>query len=227
MDRSATDGVPIRVYLLSGRESTRHTRRHLLEAQGMAVVGEAGSAAEAYAQILALRPDVAVLDSRLGDGTGGEVCLQVRSADPAITCVIVAGDRDARARREAVLAGACGCLPEQISGGDLGAAIGRAAAGELLFDPEDEAWALEGAIEEAVMRRGLDLSPQESRVLELLHRGMTHRQIAHEMALAQKTAQTCVSSVLAKVGRAHRTEAPQHAPRPVRRAALRRPLLTP
>lgn len=199
----------IRVYLLDRHEVSRRGLRDLLEEQGMVVVGESETAAEAAVRIPALRPHVAVLDARPAAGTGIEVCRRIRSIDQSIRCLILAQDHEEQVFRSAVLAGASGYLLKQLSGQDIAAAVCRAAAGEVLFDPEEEDRILSGAIGASQPRPGVyeGLTPKESRVLELLGRGMTNRQIADDMVLAEKTAKNYVSAVLAKLGLHHRTQA--------------------
>ncbi|AMM32899.1 LuxR family transcriptional regulator [Sinomonas atrocyanea] len=209
MDSSDEAIEAIRVYLLDGHEVSRRGLRDLLEEQGMVVVGESETAAEAAARIPALRPDVAVLDARPAGGAGIEVCRRIRSIDKSIRCLILAEDHDEQVFRKTVLAGASGYLVKQLSGQDIAAAVRRAAAGEVLFDPEEEDRILSAAIEARQSRPGAyeGLTPKESRVLELLGQGMTNRQIADEMVLAEKTAKNYVSAVLAKLGLHHRTQA--------------------
>lgn len=208
---------PVRVYILDDHEVVRRGLRSLLEDDGMLVIGEAGSAAEAAARIPALKPDVAVLDARLGDGTGTAVCRHVRSVDPAIRCLVLATDYDERALRRAVQSGAAGYFPKDVGSEELVAAIRRTAAGEILFDPEQELEALEGVPQTIHAGRPEGLTVQETRVLELLAHGKTNRQIAHDMALAEKTAKNYVSSVLAKLGVERRTQAALYAAKAKRR----------
>ncbi|WP_460990558.1 LuxR C-terminal-related transcriptional regulator [Sinomonas soli] len=198
----------IRVYILDGHEVARRGLRELLEGQGMVVVGESGTAAEAAAMIPAVRPQVAVLDERPAGGPGIDVCRRVRSVHPGIRCLILAEDHDDQGFRNAVLAGASGYLLKELPGQDIAAAVRRVAAGEVLFDPQEEDRILSGVIESAPPPRVYDhLTRKESRVLELLGQGMTNRQIAREMALAEKTAKNYVSTVLAKLGLENRTQA--------------------
>lgn len=209
MDSSGKTTEAIRVYLLEGHEVTRRGLKEVLEGEGMAVVGESSTAAEAAARIPALRPHVAVLDERVADGTGPEVCRRVRSVDRSIGCLILAEDHDEQGFRDAVLAGASGYLLKELTGQDIAAAVRRAAAGEVLIDPEEEDRILSGAIDTTPLRLPVydGLTPKESRLLELLGQGMTNGQIAHELAVAEKTAKKYVSTVLAKLGLENRTQA--------------------
>jgi len=206
----AADEVhPIRVYLLDDHEVVRHGLRELLQHDGdIEVVGESGSAVQACARIPALRPDVAVLDGRLPDGSGVEVCREIRAADPSIAVLILTSYDDDDALFSAIMAGAAGYVLKQIRGSDLVENVRRVAAGQSLLDP---------AVTERVLerlRRGpaedtafAGLTAQETRVLELIGQGMTNRQIAEAVALAEKTVKNYVSSLLAKLGMERRTQA--------------------
>lgn len=198
----------IRVFILDDHELVRQGLRDLLEHEGMHVVGESESAHEAARRIPALKPHVAVLDGRLSDGTGIEVCREVRSVDPTIRCLILTSYDDEQAVRAAVLAGASGYVLKQIRNHDLANAIRRAAAGESLFAPGVKELAVSGISQDEVSDPLLDsLSPQERRVLHLIGEGMTNRQIGEELYLAEKTVKNYVSSLLAKLGFERRTQA--------------------
>lgn len=136
--------VPLRVFILDDHELVRRGLRELLEDEGFEVVGETGSATEATRMIPALHPDVSVLDGRLPDGTGIEVCRDVRSVDDSLRCLILTSYDDEQALRGAVLAGAAGYVLKEIGGTDLLSALHRAAKGESLFDPELEARVIGG-----------------------------------------------------------------------------------
>jgi two-component system response regulator DevR len=198
-----------RVFLLDDHEVVRRGIRDLIEAEDdLVVVGEAGTAEEAVGRILATSPDVCVLDVRLPDGTGVEVCREVRERRPELACLMLTSYSDDEALLEAVLAGAAGYLLKQVRGADLLDAIRRVAAGQSLLDP---------AMTEAVLRRLREgsvederlagLTEQERRVLHLLAEGKTNRQIADDLFLAEKTVKNYVSNVLAKLGMSRRTEA--------------------
>ena len=198
----------IRVFILDDHELVRQGLRDLLEHEGMDIVGESDSAHEAGRRIPALKPDVAVLDGRLSDGTGIEVCREVRSVDPRIRCLILTSYDDDQALRAAILAGASGYVLKQIRSHDLANAIRRAAKGESLFDPILRDAALRGIVAGGMPDPRLDvLSPQERRVLELIGHGLTNRQIGEELRLAEKTVKNYVSSMLAKLGFERRTQA--------------------
>jgi two-component system, NarL family, response regulator DevR len=200
----------IRVFLLDDHEVVRRGLVALLEATGeIEVVGESGSALEAARRIPAFRPDVAVLDARLPDGSGIDVCREVRSADPGIKALILTSYQDDEALFSAIMAGAAGYVLKQIKGTDLVDAIRRVAAGQSLLDPAVTQQVLER------IRHGADSEPeelkaltaQERRILELIAEGMTNRQIGEELFLAEKTVKNYVSSLLAKLGLERRTQA--------------------
>lgn len=201
----------IRVFVLDDHELVRRGLQDLLESEGFVVVGMSGSAAEAARRIPALRPDVAILDARLPDGTGIEVCRDVHSVDETINCLILTSYDDEQALRGAVLAGASGYVLKEIGGSDLIGALRRAARGESLFDADLKARIVQGLAEpERVDPRVASLTPQERRVLELVGEGLTNRQIAERMLLAEKTVKNYVSSLLAKLGFERRTQAAVH-----------------
>jgi DNA-binding NarL/FixJ family response regulator len=199
-----------RVYILDDHELLRRGLRELLEADStITVVGESGSAVEAMRRIPALRPDVAVLDCRLPDGSGVEVCRRVRSQDPAIAVIMLTSFEDDEVVLDAILAGASGYLLKQVRGDDLLQAVHRVALGQSLLDPAVTASVL-GRIRdepEEIDPALASLSPQERRVLFLIGQGMTNREIADAMFLAEKTVKNYVSAMLGKMGLQRRTQA--------------------
>lgn len=198
----------LRVFILDDHELVRRGLQELLENEGFLVVGMSGSAEEATRRIPALRPDISVLDARLPDGTGIEVCRNVRSVDPTLKCLILTSYDDEQALRGAVIAGAAGYILKEIGGSDLLGALRRAARGESLFDEAVRTRIIEGLTEpKRLDPRVAALTPQERRVLELVGKGLTNRQIGEEMVLAEKTVKNYVSSLLAKLGFERRTQA--------------------
>ena len=201
--------MTIAVYLLDDHEVVRRGLRELLEVEpDLDVVGESGSAPEAARRIPALRPDVMVLDGRLPDGSGVEVCRQVRSIDPAIRAIILTSYDDETALTAAVAAGAAGYILKDIRGSDLVDSIRRVAAGESLLDPDVVArlraqWGHATPVDPRLAA----LSPQERRILECIGEGLTNRQIGETLSLAEKTVKNYVTSVLAKLGMERRTQA--------------------
>ena len=202
------------MFLLDAHEIVRRGVRDLLEAAGLEVVGEASTAAEALVRIPATAPDVAVLDVRLPDGSGVEVCREVRSARPDLACLMLTSFSDDEALFEAIVAGAAGYVLKEVRGGELVSSIRRVAAGETLLDPALTARVVErlrrGPEEDERLRH---LTDQERRILGLLADGKTNRQIAEAMFLAEKTVKNYVSNLLAKMGMSRRTEAAVYAAR--------------
>ena len=207
---------PIRVFLLDDHEIVRRGLKELIEADGdMTVVGEAGTASEALVRIPATSPRVAVLDVRLPDGNGVEVCRDIRSSHPDIACLMLTSFSDDEAMLDAILAGASGYALKQIRGTDLVESIRTVASGRSLLDSR----AADRVRER--LRRGPDgdddrlkhLTAQERRILDLLAEGRSNRQIADTLFLAEKTVKNYVSNVLAKMGMSRRTEAAVYAAR--------------
>ena len=206
---------PVRVFLLDDHEVVRRGIRDLLEATGqIEVVGESGSAREATARIPALRPNVAVLDGRLPDGSGIDVCRDVRSVDPTIKGLILTSYDDDEALFAAIMAGASGYILKQVRGNDLVDTVRRVAAGQSMLDPALTAHVLDRIRNGRPADHELAvLTPQEKRILELVGEGGTNRQIAGRMQLSEKTVKNYVSSVLAKLGLTSRTQAAVFAAR--------------
>ena len=205
----------LRVYLLDDHEVVRRGLRDLLEADGdIEVVGESGLAQEATRRIPALRPDVAVLDGRLPDGSGVDVCRDVRAQHPEIAVLILTSYDDDEALFAAIMAGAAGYVLKQIRGTDLVDAVRRVAAGQSLLDPAVTARVLERLRAGPQQDEALaPLTDQERRILELIGEGLTNRQIAERMFLAEKTVKNYVSSLLSKLGLERRTQAAVFATR--------------
>ncbi len=205
----AEDAAPVRVFLLDDHEIVRRGIADLLHAEaGITVVGEAGTAAEALRRIPATYPHVAVLDTRLPDGSGIDVCREIRSSSPEIRCLILTSYDDNDALFAAVMAGAAGYLLKEIRGNSLVDAIRQVAAGNSLLDP---------AVTERLLSRLRDAEPQDQRlasltererdVLALIADGMTNREIGERLFLAEKTVKNYVSGLLAKLGMQRRTQA--------------------
>ena len=219
-NEAVSDSTPatsrtIRVFLLDDHELVRRGVRELLEPEAdLEIVGEAGTAAEALRRIPALRPDVAVLDARLGDGSGIDVCRDVRSSMPDMAVLILTSFADDDALFAAIMAGAAGYVLKDVHGDDLVAAIRSVAAGNSLLDPAVTMKVLERIRHGAPQDKALtSLSEQERRVLEHIGEGLTNRQIAEQMFLSEKTVKNYVSSVFAKLGLQRRTQAAIYASR--------------
>lgn len=198
-----------RVFLLDDHELVRSGLRQLIDAEDdLEVVGEAATAGEARRRIPALRPDVAVLDARLPDGSGIEVCRDVRAIDPTIRALVLTSYDDDEALFAAIVAGAAGYVLKDIRSSDLVRGIRTVAAGGSLLDPTTTAHVLErlrnGPQED---RRLAGLTGQERRILELIADGLSNREIGAQLHLAEKTVKNYVSSLLAKLGMQRRTQA--------------------
>ncbi|HET6939241.1 MAG TPA: response regulator transcription factor [Nocardioides sp.] len=208
MSNEATS-AGIRVFLLDDHELVRRGIRELLESEGdIVVVGESGSAQEAARRIPALRPDVAILDGRLPDGSGVDVCRDIRSVDPTIKALILTSYDDDDALFAAIMAGAAGYILKQVRGNDFVDIVRRVAAGQSMLDPAMTAQVLERVRSGPPKDKALEgLTEQEQKILELIGEGLTNRQIAERMYLAEKTVKNYVSSMLAKLGLTSRTQA--------------------
>ena len=199
----------IRVYLLDDHDVVRQGLRFLLEQHDdLEVVGESGSAVEATARIPALRPDVAVLDARLPDGSGIEVCRAVRAVDDSVRALILTSYDDDEALFAAIMAGASGYVLKEIRSSDLVTAVRHVAEGRSLIDPSLTAKVLERVRSGPTTAPELaDLTEQELKLLGFIAEGLTNRQIGEQMFLAEKTVKNYVSSILAKLGLERRTQA--------------------
>ena len=212
---TSEQSTKIRVFLLDDHEIVRRGLRELLESEDdIEIVGESGLAQEAIRRIPALRPHVAVLDGRLPDGSGVDVCREIRSKHPEIAALILTSFDDDEALFSAIMAGAAGYVLKQVRGNDLIQTIRRVAAGQSTLDPAVTQQVLDrlrnGPVEDPALAA---LTPQERRILELIGEGMTNRQIADSMFLAEKTVKNYVSGLLAKLGLQRRTQAAVFATR--------------
>jgi two-component system, NarL family, response regulator DevR len=208
-DQMTETQEPVRIFLVDDHEVVREGLAELLsEVPEFEVVGEAGTAEQALPRILAARPDVAVLDMRLPDGNGVDVCREVRSALPQTRCLILTSYDDQDAVLASVLAGASGYVLKEVRSSALIDAIRQAAMGRSLIDP---------ALIAAVVERVTDKSPTDSKlasltdrereVLDLVAEGLTNKQIGERMFLSEKTVKNYVSSLLGKLGMERRTQA--------------------
>ena len=204
---------PTQVFLLDDHEVVRRGVAAVIDAESdMEVVGEAGTVAEALAVVGACVPDVAVLDIRLDEGSGVEVCRDIRSQYPDVKCLMLTSFEDDQALVEASLAGAAGYVLKQVQGGDLLEAIRMVASGRVLLDRATIRLALRRLRESGEITVG-ELPPQERRVFELIGDGLSNREIAEEMILAEKTIKNYVTNLLQKLGMQRRTEAAAFAAR--------------
>jgi two-component system, NarL family, response regulator DevR len=207
--------VSLGVFLLDDHQVVRTGLRTLLEASDdIVVVGEAGTSAEALARIPPTKPNVAILDVRLPDGSGVEVCREIRSSFPEIACLMLTSYADDEALVASIMAGAAGYVVKQVSSIDLLDTIRRAGAGQSLFDPALTERVLERLREgPRADPRLASLTPQERRILDLIAEGYTNRHIAETMFLAEKTVKSYVSNVLSKLGMERRSQAATFAAR--------------
>ncbi|MEU8417076.1 response regulator transcription factor [Amycolatopsis japonica] len=207
--------MTISVFLLDDHELVRTGLKTVFEAEDdFTVVGEASTAAEAYVRIPAVKPQVAVLDVRLPDGEGVSVCREIRaSVDPPPACLMLTSYSDDDALFGAIMAGAAGYMLKQVSGGALVKAVRTVAAGGSLLDSTLTASVMNRLRGEtdAPDPRYEQLSPQERRVLDHIADGLTNRQIAEKLYLAEKTVKNYVSSLLHKLGFERRTAAAVYA----------------
>jgi DNA-binding NarL/FixJ family response regulator len=202
------------VFLLDDHEIVRRGLRELLEQEDdLEVVGEAGTAGEAYARIPPTHPDVALLDVRLPDGDGVEVCREIRSRHPDIHCLMLTSYADDEALFSSIMAGASGYVLKQVKGSDLIETIKKVARGQSLLDPTLTARVLERLRTPTPPDELAGLTDQERRVLDLVAEGLTNRQIGERMFLAEKTVKNYVSNLLAKLGMSRRSEAAAYAAR--------------
>jgi DNA-binding NarL/FixJ family response regulator len=207
--------APIGVFVLDDQEIVRRGVRGLLEAEpDIRVIGEAGTASAALAQIPALRPDVTVLEARLPDGDGVSVCRQVRSRAPGVACLILTAFSDDQERLDSILAGAAGYVSKQVRGSDLVGAVRMAAAGRPLLPPRAASQAM-ARLQEAASRRDTlaRLTPHERSILELIGEGLTNRQIGERLFISEKTVKNHVSMLFRKLGLEQRTATAAYAAR--------------
>ena len=199
----------VRVFLLDDHETVRRGLKDLFDSEeGFEVVGESGSARDAELRIAALRPDVALLDVRLTDGSGTDVCRAMRSANTSSKAIILTAYDDDEVLFDAIMAGAAGYVLKQVVGNDLLDLVRKVAEGESLLDPAVTQRVLDrlrdgGASEPAELR---SLTPQERGILELVAAGLTNRQIGEQLFLAEKTVKNDVTSILTKLGLERRSQ---------------------
>ncbi|MFV8131652.1 response regulator [Streptomyces syringium] len=222
MDQHA---APLRVFILDDHEVVRRGVCDLLEAeQDIEVVGEAANGREALSRVPATRPHVAILDVRLGepgaeggDHEGIEVCRELRAMMPELACLMLTSFDDDEALFDAIMAGAAGYVLKQINGSDLVTAVRTVATGKSMLDPRTASRVMERLRAPRcpeVPEPGPDLlSPRERQILELIGEGLTNRQIADRLFLAEKTVKNRVSSLLAKLGVGRRVQAAEIAGR--------------
>lgn len=197
----------IKVFLLDDHEVVRQGVRAALEAEDdMTVVGESGDAEHAIATVRECSPDVAVLDIRLGDGSGIDICGRISAEFPDLKSLILTSFASDRSLVDAKLAGAAGFVLKEIRSAALIDAIRKVATGRVILDDAEVRMAMR-RLRNSEEGRLLDLTPQEQRIFDYIGEGMTNRQIAQQLYLAEKTVKNYVSNLLAKLGMSRRTEA--------------------
>jgi len=199
---------PIRVFLVDDHEIVRRGIAELLASEpDIDVVGEATTAAQAISRIAATQPDVVLLDVRLPDGSGIDVCREVRSRYPAIRCLMLTAYDDEEAMTSAIIAGASGYVLKDIRGTTLLDSLRAVSAGKSLMNPVLTARLVKQIATTEVDPRLGSLSGRENQILELIATGQTNRQIGEHLDLAEKTVKNYVSSILSKLGLERRTQA--------------------
>ena len=197
----------ITVFLVDDHEVVRRGVRELLDSEDdLHVVGEAASVEEALVRVPAARPQVAVLDVRLPDGNGVALCRELRDTMPELACLMLTSFADDQALLDAVLAGAAGYVLKDVRGNDLVQGIRTVAAGGSLLDPRAASLVLERLRSPKPPDPLEQLSEQERKILVLIGEGLTNREIAARLFLAEKTVKNYVSNVLAKLGLQRRTQ---------------------
>ena len=199
----------VRVFLVDDHEIVRRGLADLIEFEpDLEVVGEADSVAEALVRIPRTPVDVAVLDVRLGDGNGVELCRELRSTMPELNCLMLTSYADDEALFDAIMAGASGFVLKRVLGIDLVDALRTVGAGGSLLDPRTTTALMNRIRRERAAHDPLgELTEQEHTVFDLIGEGLTNRQIGERMCLAEKTVKNYVSHVLNKLGMKRRTQA--------------------
>jgi DNA-binding NarL/FixJ family response regulator len=205
--------VTLRIFLVDDHDVVRRGLTALIDAEDdLEVVGTSSSAAGTLEAIAMTSPDVSVLDVRLGDGNGVEVCRDIRSSHPRVACLILTSFEDDQALVEASLAGAAGYVLKRVQGDELLTAIRLVGSGRRLLDPGTTRLALR-RLRESGVAAVEELSPQERRIFDLIGDGLSNREIADRMYLAEKTVKNYVTNLLRKLGMSRRTEAAAFAAR--------------
>ncbi len=215
MNEPSRSNDRISVFLVDDHEIFRRGIRALLASEAdIDVIGEAETAAAALARMPALQPDVALLDVRLPDGDGISVCREISSALPGTACLMLTAYGDDQALLGAIMAGAAGYVSKQTCGTDLVSALRAVASGLSILDPQAS-----GQVMARLRQRAISVDPvaalseQEKRVLDLIGEGLSNREIAQRMFLAEKTVKNYVSALLTKLGMQRRTQAAAFAVR--------------
>ncbi len=205
----------LKVLLVDDHEVVGAGIKALLDAEDdIVVVGEAGTVAEGVRRVGYDEPDVVVLDVRLPDGSGVEACRDIRSRFPEVKVLMLTSFADEEASMSAILAGASGYVLKRVEMTDLVADIRRVGAGESLLDADMTERLFDrlrnGQQDDPLLAK---LSQQERTIVGYIADGLTNKQIADEMFLAEKTVKNYVSNLLAKMGMSRRSEPAAHVAR--------------
>jgi two-component system response regulator DevR len=205
--------APIRIFLVDDHELIRRGLRAFLEGEpDMEVVDEAASARDAVGKVPIVKPDLVVLDIRLPDGNGVEVCRELRARCPEAKVIMLTSFADDTALMDSIMAGASGYILKATKQGELLEALRKVAAGQSLIDPAITASVFRRLRRQAESSNALEaLTPQERRILDLIAEGLTNREIAERIHLAERTVKNYVSHILAKLGMKHRTQVALYA----------------
>ena len=199
---------PLTILLVDNHDIVRQGLNALLSRyDDMVVIGEAGTANEAIEQAVLLLPDIVILDIRLPDGSGIEVCREILSQNSEIRILILTSYSDEEALFGSIMSGASGYLLKEIKSGELIESIRKVGSGYSLLDPTVTKRVLNKFRENGSEDKWTKLSNQEQAILELISDGMTNRQISHVMSLSEKTIKNYVSSILNKLELSRRTQA--------------------
>ncbi|MCP2255520.1 two component transcriptional regulator, LuxR family [Prauserella aidingensis] len=202
--------MAIQVLLVDDHEVVRRGLRDLLgDEPDITVVAEASSADEALAVAMHVEPDVAVVDMRLGgsESDGVELCRRLRALSSPPYCLVLTAFEHEEAMVGAIRAGASGYLLKQVRGQDVVHAVREVGAGRSLLDPVTTARLLDTMRGDAEADRLAGLSERERSVLDLIGQGLSNREIAQHLFLAEKTVKNYVTSLLGKLGMQRRTQA--------------------
>ena len=205
--------APIRIFLVDDHELIRRGLRAFLESEpDMEVVDEAATARDTVGKVPIVKPDLVVLDIRLPDGNGVEVCRELRARCPETKVIMLTSFADDTALMDSIMAGASGYILKATKQDELLAALRKVAAGQSLIDPAITASVFRRLRRQAESSDALEaLTAQERRILDLIAEGLTNREIAGRIHLAERTVKNYVSHILAKLGMKHRTQVALYA----------------